>query len=121
MEENLNKSDALRVNGAFAAPSILIAKGNVELSENVDITVKYFWEKINKEINSFLETNDVVKHIFSGNVKVDVDILQCLSYIDSNLLFKAKELAKKQILSGDKGRFENEGKGFFELVLLFYD
>lgn len=121
MEENLNKGDALRVNGAFAAPSILIAKGNVELSENVDITAKYFLEKINEEINAFLETNDVAEYIFSDNVKVDEDILKCLSYIDSNLLSKAKELAKKQILSGNKGRFENEGKGFFELVVLCND
>ncbi len=121
MEENLNKGDALRVNGAFAAPTVLIAKGNVELSENIDLTAKYFLEKINEEINYFLERNDVAQYIFSGNVKVDAGILQCLAYIDLDLLSKAKELAKKQILSGDKGRFENEGKGFFELVVLYDD
>lgn len=55
MEENLNKGDALRVNGAFAVPSILIAKGNVELSEDADMTAKFFLEKINDEINSFLK------------------------------------------------------------------
>lgn len=121
MEENLNKGDALRVNGAFVAPSILIAKGNVDLSEDVDMTAKSFLEKINDEINSFLKKNDVAQYIFSGNVKVDENILQCLSYIDLDLLSKAKELAEKQILLGDKGRFENEGKGFFELVVLYND
>lgn len=119
MEENLNKGDALRVNGAFAAPSVLIAKGKVELSENVDILVKIFWENINREIKSFLEKNNVIQYIFSGNIIIDVNILQCLSYIDLNLLSKAKELAEKQILLGDKGRFENKGKGFFELVVLY--
>lgn len=55
MEENLNKGDALRVNGAFAAPTILIAKGKVELSENIDIMAKQFLEKINVEKNPFLK------------------------------------------------------------------
>lgn len=119
MEENIEKSDALRVNGAFAAPSILIAKGKVELSENIDITAKLFCEKINEEIKSFLKNNSVIQYIFSGNVKNDVNILQCLSYIDLDFWSKAKELAKKQIQSGDKGRFETEGKGFFELVVLY--
>lgn len=121
MEENIEKSDALRVNGAFAAPSILIAKGKVELLENIDIVAKHFLEKINEETKSFLKNNSVIQYIFSGNVKNDVNILQCLSYIDLDFLSKAKELAKKQILSGDKGRFENEGKGFFELVVLYND
>lgn len=119
MEENLNAGDVLRINGAFAAPSVLISKGNVELSENVDITAKYFYERINTEINAFLEVNDITQYIFSGSVKVDEDILQCLSYIDLNLPSQAMEIAEKQILSGDKGRFENEGKGFFELLLLY--
>lgn len=119
MEENLNKGDTLRVNGAFAAPAVLIAKGNVELSENVDITANYFWDKVNEEIKSFFEKNDMAQYILSGNLKVDADILQCLLYIDSDLLSKAKQLAEQKILLGDKGRFINEGKGFFELVLLY--
>lgn len=121
MEENLNKGDALRVNGAFAAPAILIAKGKMELSENIDIIANQFLEKVNDEIKSFLEKNNVMQYIFSGDVKIDENILQCLSYIDLGFLPKAKELAEKQILSGDKGRFENEGKGFFQLVVLYND
>lgn len=121
MEENINKSDSLRVIGAFAAPSILIAKGTLELSENLDITANFFLQKISEEIESFLEKNDVVQYIFSNNKIIDVNILQCLAYIDLNLITKAKELAEKQILSGDTGRFVNEGKGFFELVISFYN
>lgn len=121
MEDNLSKGEALRVNGAFAAPTILIAKGKVELSENVDIMAKLFFEKINEEIMSFLKMNNIIQYIFSDNVKNDVNILRCLSYIDLDLPSEAKELAEKQILLGDKGRFENEGKGFFELVVLYND
>ena len=121
MEENLNKADSLRVIGSFAAPAILISEGDVELSENKDITVKLFWEKIHEEMNSFLERNDVTEYIFSGNIIVDEAILQCLSYIDSGLLHEAKKFAQKQILLGNTGRFENEGKGFFELVMLYND
>ena len=121
MEENLNKSDALRVNGAFAAPAILITKGTMQLSCDIDMVVKHFFEKLNEEINAFLQQNDVAQYIFSGNIKVDVEILQCLSYVDLGLLSKAKEVATKQILLGDRGRFENAGKGFFELVVLYND
>ncbi|MBP3568349.1 MAG: hypothetical protein J6K04_04195 [Lachnospiraceae bacterium] len=121
MEENLKRSDSLRVNGAFAAPHVLVAKGKIELSENVDIIANYFLEKISEETNSFLEKYDVTQYIFSNNDEGDADILQCLSYIDSGLLSKAKEPAQKQILLGNTGRFENEGKGFFELVVLYND
>lgn len=63
----------------------------------------------------------MVQYIFSNNKIIDVNILQCLGYIDLNLITKAKELAEKQILSGDTGYFENEGKGFFELLVLYYN
>lgn len=119
MEQNSKKSDSLRVNGAFVAPSILISKGKIDLSEKIDIIANTFLSEVNKEIELFLENNNVIQYVFSGNKMNDMNILQCLSYIDLNHLSKAKELAEKQILSGEKGRFENEGKGFFELVLLY--
>lgn len=121
MEENIKKGIVLRVNGAFAAPAVSIAEGKVELLEDVNISVKNFYEIINREVNNFLNKYNVVQYIFSANEMIDANILQCLSYMDSNLTTKAKELAEKQILLGDKGRFKNEGKGFFELVLLYND
>lgn len=119
MEENIKKGDVLRVRGAFAAPAVLIAKGKIELSENVDTVAAEFLKRVNEDINVFLEKYDVIEYIFSHNEIVDLNILKCLSYIDLNLICKAKELAKSQILVGEKGRFENKGKGFFELVLLY--
>lgn len=120
MEENINESYSLRITGAFAAPAALIADGKVELSENVDMIAKNFFKKVDGEITTFLEKNDVTQYIFSNNVKIDVNILRCLSYIESGSLLEAKKLAETQIISGDRGRFKNEGKGFFELVLLYH-
>ena len=100
MEENINESYSLRITGAFAAPAALIADGKVELSENVDMIAKNFFKKVDGEITTFLEKNDVTQYIFSNNVKIDVNILRCLSYIESGSLLEAKKLAETQIISG---------------------
>ena len=93
----------------------------MELSENLDLIAEEFLKKVNKEINLFLETNNLEEYIFSDNIVIDKNILRCLSYIDSGLLSEAKKLAEEQLLSGNTGRFVNEGRGFFELVLLYDD
>ncbi len=119
MEDNIKKGDALKVSGAFTAPSILIAKGEIELSENIDMLVRDFFEKIKKEVSNFSEKDNIVNYILSSDEIVDINILKCLSYIELNRLYEAKELARKQIALGNKGRFENNRKGFFELILLY--
>lgn len=118
MEENIKRGIALQVNGAFAAPAILIAKGKIELSENIDTVANNFLQKVHKEITEF-KKNNLIEYVFTNNEIIDAKILQCLSYIDLNMITKAKEIAKDQLLLGDKGRFEYEGKGFFELVLSY--
>lgn len=119
MEENINESDSLRVYGAFAAPGVNISEGKKELSENVEEIANEIFEKVMKEIKDFEDNHDLVEYIFSNNKIMDANILQCLSYIDSNDLPSAKKLAQEQILKGDTGRFENGGKGFFEWLLLY--
>ena len=121
MEENINERFSLRINGAFAAPTARFYEGDMELSENLDLIAEEFFKKVNKEINLFLETNNLEEYIFSDNIVIDKNILRCLSYIDSGLLSEAKKLAEEQLLSGNTGRFVNEGRGFFELVLLYDD
>lgn len=121
MEENIKKGNLLRINGAFTAPPLLIDKGKIELSENIEKTANIFFQTVNNEVKNFLKKYDVVEYIFTNKEISDVNILKCLSYIDSNQTSKAKEIAKNQILQGDKGRFKNEGKGFFEQVLLYDD
>lgn len=119
MEDNIAKGDVLRINGAFAAPSVLIADGKIDICENVDIVANDFVELVNIEIESFLKRTNVSDYIFSTNVESDDTILQCISYIDLGFLSKAKELAEKRILLGDTGNFVNEGKGFYELLMVY--
>ena len=117
MEENTKKSDSLKVIGAFSVSSVRVYSGEMELSEDLDAIARNVLEKADQEIHSFLDKNDIVEYILAGNVKYDEDILECLSYIDMGNLDKAKEFAKRKILAGKTGRFVNEGKGFFELLL----
>ena len=114
MEENINERFSLRINGAFVAPTVLFYEGDMELSENLDLIAEEFLKKVNKEINLFLETNNLEEYIFSDNIVIDKNILRCLSYIDSGLLSEAKKLAEEQLLSGNTGRFVNEGRGFLQ-------
>lgn len=79
-----------------------------------------FIEIVDTEVNNFQNENCVTEYIFSNKEIIDMEILQCLSYIDSNQIQKAVEVAKNQLALGDVGRFENEGKGFFELLILYY-
>lgn len=44
-------------------------------------------------------------------------ILKCLAYIDLEEKTKAELIAKEELTKGNKGRFENNGKGFFEWLL----
>lgn len=118
MEDNIGRRDSLRVTGAFVSPTVLIAKDAVELSEDVESIASNLLKRINKEILDFPEKSDLNQYILSDKEMFDKSILQCLSYLDLNRVSEARQLAKTQILLGDTGRFENEGKGFFELLLL---
>lgn len=120
MEENLKKGASMKVNCAFAAPSILISKGSFQLSTDVTSKVEYFVDIIEEEIKKFLDHNCVEDVIISNEEFMDKEILQCLFYLESKQIAKAIEVAKKQLENGNMGRFENEGKCFFERVILRY-
>lgn len=119
MENNIKKGDALRVNGAFAAPAVLISKGSIELIKDIDSVVDSFLQIIKRKLEDFDYVNEIQKCIFSDEAILDADILRCLEYIDTGLLSKAKDVAREKVQQGETGRFENEGKGFFERVLLY--
>lgn len=119
MEDNIGSRDSLRIIGAFVSPTVLIASGRVDLSEDVEMIARDILKTVGKEIDTFLEGNDLVDYIFADKQKADIEILKCLAYIDLNFWDKAKALAQQQILSGDTGRFVNEDKGFFELLMLY--
>lgn len=119
MTDNSKKSDSLRACGAFKAPSILIKKGEVELTDEYDKLSDFLIEEISKNTNEFLSNYDVDDYVINNEKEVDKEILQCLAYIHRDCIDKAKEIAQSAISMGDKGRFENKGKGFFEWLILY--
>ncbi|RDY32223.1 hypothetical protein [Lachnotalea glycerini] len=117
MDENLKKKDSLRATGAFRAPSILIKKGEYEYLEDVKELSESFVSEVITVINSFLVDLDINKYVITHEDLQDNMILKCLAYIDADKQSKAVLIAKKELENENKGRFENDGKGFFEWLL----
>ena len=117
MDENLKKNDSLRATGAFRAPDILIKKDEFEFLEDVNELPERFLTEVKAVINSFLVEQDINKYVNTHEDLQDNTILKCLAFIDSDEQSKAVLIAKKELKNGNKGRFENDGKGFFEWLL----
>ncbi len=117
MDENLKKNDSLRATGAFRAPAILIKKDEFEFLEDVNELPERFLTEVKAVINSFLVEQDINKYVNTHEDLQDNTILKCLAFIDSDEQSKAVLIAKKELKNGNKGRFENDGKGFFEWLL----
>jgi len=117
MDENLQKKDYLRATGAFRAPSVLIKNGEYEFSENIFELAAIFFGELKTEINRFLAEQEINKYIITCENIQDNMILKCLAYIDAAEPSKALQIARKELDKGNTGRFENEGKGFFEWLL----
>ncbi len=120
MEDNIRRGNTLRVNGAFTASGILISGDNINLTDDMEGIAEDFVDNATSEFANFMENNDIIDYIFSHDQIFDWEILKCLAYIDTDEIAKAVELAREQIEKGDRGRFVNANKGFFERVILKY-
>lgn len=120
MEDNMKRSNTLRVNGAFVSPGVSISNGKIPLTEDIDGISNDFIDKATNDFAVFCENNDIIDYIFSGKQVPGLKTLKCLAYIDSGQESKAVELATKQIEKGDTGRFVSANKGFFERVVIKY-
>ena len=118
MSDNKKESDSLRAIGAFKAPSILIKKGEYELSEDVVNLSNQFIEEVELASDNFIANNEINIYVLKTEDEVDNEILKCLAYLDMKQYEQAYEIAREAIGSGYRGRFENNGKGFFEWLLL---
>ena len=120
MEDNIRRGNTLRVNGAFTASGILISGDNINLTDDMEGIAEDFVDNATSEFANFMENNDIIDYIFSHDQIFDWEILKCLAYIDADEIAKAVDLARGQIEKGDRGRFVNANKGFFERVILKY-
>ena len=125
MRENESQGDSFRANGAFISPGILIKKIIHEFTEGYLEQLEGIVDEVVQSINNFIHKNNINNYVFShddtkdGGDLLDGSILKCLAYCDIGKLDKAKEVAIYRIEHGDTGRFESEGKGFFEWIISF--
>ena len=118
MSDNSKKSDSLRAEGAFKAPSILLKKGEADITDKYEGLAEYLVELVDECSHSFMEQYDIDQYIIDYENGMDKEILKCLAYIHMNKTEEAIEVAQASINNGDKGNYENEGKAFFEWVLM---
>lgn len=119
MPTNSKKNDSLRASGAFKAPSILLEKGEVELTDNYEEQAEYLVGLVEECSHNFMKQYDIDKYIIDYENGMDKEILKCLAYIHMNNIEEAKKIAQDAINNGDRGNYENEGKAFFDWVLMF--
>lgn len=120
MPSNSKKGDSLRAKGAFKAPSILLTKGEIELTDKYEEQAKYLVGLVEEYSFSFMIQYDIDKYILDYEGGMDKEVLKCLAYIHMNNIEEAKKIARISIGNGNRGNFENEGKEFFEWVLDVY-
>lgn len=118
MKENANQNNSLRACGAFKAPSILLKKGEIELTYNYEHQAEDFVKLIDECSCDFIKKYDIDEYIINNDVGIDNEILKCLALFHLNKNEEALRIAKDSIDNGNKGNYENEGKAFFEWVLL---
>lgn len=118
MKDNVNQNDSLRACGAFKAPSVLLKKGEMNLTDRYGEQAEYLVELIDKCSHEFIDEYDIDEYIIDNENGMDKEILKCLAYLHMKKKEDAIKIAQKSINSGNKGNYENEGKAFFEWVLL---
>lgn len=118
MNDNKKKNDSLRAIGAFKAPSVLIKKGEYELSEEIVNLANKYIEEVEVASANFLANNEISMYVLKHENEQDNKILKCLAYLDMKQYVQANEVAREALEVGDRGKFENEGNGFFEWLLL---
>lgn len=121
MADNKNQPISLRANGAFKSPSIIITEGEIPLNPDVCSVAEMLYNVVCEEVSEFRANYDVNEYVIEHDDIPYSSILKCLAYIDLHNPAFAVKVAQASIEAGDvHGGFENEGKGFFEWIILQY-
>lgn len=120
MPDNTKKNDSLRAVCAFKAPSILLKKGEIDFADKFEEQAEFLVEQINKCSHDFMKQYDIDEYIVDNESGMDKEILKCLAYLHMEQPKDAIKIARDSIDCGDRGNYENEGKNFFDWILLRY-
>ena len=116
MSSNSKKNDSLRAIGAFKAPSVLLKKGEVDLTEKYEEQAEYLVELVDECSHNFMEKYDIDEYVIVYEDGMDKEVLKCLAYIHMNDIEQAVKIAANSINDGNRGNYVNGGKAFFEWI-----
>lgn len=116
MSSNSKKNDSLRAIGAFKAPSILLKKGEVDLTEKYEEQAEYLVGLVDECSHNFMEKYDIDEYVIVYEDGMDKEVLKCLAYIHMNDIEQAVKIAANSINDGNRGNYVNGGKAFFEWI-----
>lgn len=123
MESNINEKDSLRANGAYTMPSFKIGEFSLEITEatNLEEVSRTLMKKIAIEHYTFIDS-------FNKNTKMFDDyllkqhgylreaLIKMIANIELQDLKKAKEMAEKEIESGNRGGYSNGDKDIYQYI-----
>ncbi len=116
MSSNSKKNDSLRAIGVFKAPSVLLKKGEVDLTEKYEEQAEYLVGLIDECSHNFMEKYDIDEYVIVHEDGMDKEVLKCLAYIHMDDIEQAVKIAANSINDGDRGNYLNGGKAFFEWI-----
>lgn len=116
MPSNSKKNDSLRAIGAFKAPSVLLKKGEVDLTEKYEEQAEYLVGLVDECSRDFMGKYDIDEYVIEYEDGMDKEVLKCLAYIHMNNIEQAVKIAANSINDGNKGNYVNGGKAFFEWI-----
>lgn len=119
MEENKKQAESFRAVGAFKVTGIPILRLNSKVQDNIEEFVKNLSEEIEKVVDLWRDSNKINNYVLEHDDFLDAQIMKVLVYIDKGMKKEALEMARKEVMKGNIGRFENEGKGFFERICFY--
>lgn len=117
MPSNSTQKDSIRAIGAFKAPSILLEEGEIGLTEKYEEQVSEFINMILECSYKFIKNYNIDEYVINSSEELDINILKYLAYIHLDRKEDARNVAENALRAGEKGRFSNEGKYFFEWAM----
>lgn len=123
MESNIDEIDSLRANGAYTMPSFKIGEYSSVITEatNLEEVSQKLMIKISMEHDAFIDSfNKSVKmfntYLLEQKGYLREELIKMIASIELQDLRKAKEMAEKEIESGNRGGYSNNGKDIYQYI-----
>jgi hypothetical protein len=123
MEDNINSSDSVRANGAFAFPSIKVSekyfliKDDIEMNITIQSVLEYMTSVYNEEIASI--DNNVInfnQKVINETGYLREELIKMIANIQIGNYNNALSIVKKEISNNKRGGFINKDKDIYQYI-----